>query len=155
VTVLTVRIESPRQDDVLHLLQQGDDYGLSLYPAENYHALDVDVDDLDQPDVTFLVAREDGTALGTVALVDAGDGTGEVKRMFVSDAARGLGVGTRLLDALHDRARAVGIGTVRLETGLPQAAAIALYRKAGYADIPRFGPYVDDPTSVCMEQQLV
>lgn len=153
MTVLTVRIESPRQDDVLHLLQQGDDYGLSLYPAENYHALDVD--DLDQPDVTFLVAREDGTALGTVALVDAGDGTGEVKRMFVSDAARGLGVGTRLLDALHDRARAVGIGTVRLETGLPQAAAIALYRKAGYADIPRFGPYVDDPTSVCMAQQLV
>lgn len=153
MTVLTVRIESPRQDDVLHLLQQGDDYGLSLYPAENYHALDVD--DLDQPDVTFLVAREDGTALGTVALVDAGDGTAEVKRMFVSDAARGLGVGTRLLDALHDRARAVGIGTVRLETGLPQAAAIALYRKAGYTDIPRFGPYVDDPTSVCMEQQLV
>ncbi|WP_412148238.1 GNAT family N-acetyltransferase [Curtobacterium flaccumfaciens] len=151
--MLTVRIESPRQDDVLHLLQQGDDYGLSLYPAENYHALDVD--DLDQPDVTFLVAREDGTALGTVALVDAGDGTAEVKRMFVSDAARGLGVGTRLLDALHDRARAVGIGTVRLETGLPQAAAIALYRKAGYTDIPRFGPYVDDPTSVCMEQQLV
>jgi len=153
VTVLTVRIESPRQDDVLHLLQQGDDYGLSLYPAENYHALDVD--DLDQPDVTFLVAREDGAALGTVALVDARDGTGEIKRMFVSDAARGLGVGTRLLDALHDRARAVGIGTVRLETGLPQAAAIALYRKAGYVDIPRFGPYVDDPTSVCMEQQLV
>ena len=82
------------------------------------------------------MAREDGVALGTVALVDAGDGTGEVKRMFVSDAARGLGVGTRLLDALHDRAREVGIGTVRLETGLPQAAAIALYRKAGYADIP-------------------
>ena len=48
-------------------------------------------------------------------------------------------------------------GPVEAVAGDPasQAAAIALYRKAGYVDIPRFGPYVDDPTSVCMEQQLV
>ncbi len=39
--VLTVTPESPRQDDVLPLLRQADDFALALYPAENYHALDV------------------------------------------------------------------------------------------------------------------
>ena len=37
--VLTIAIENPRQDDVLTLLQQADEFALSLYPAENYHQL--------------------------------------------------------------------------------------------------------------------
>jgi len=43
---------------------------------------------------------------------------------------------------------------VLLETGLPQTAAIALYERAGYSAIPKFGPYVDDPTSYCMKKRL-
>jgi ribosomal protein S18 acetylase RimI-like enzyme len=150
--VLIVAPGSPRADDVLPLLRQADDFALALYPAESYHALDDAA--LERPDVTFLVAREDGRALGTAAVVDAGDGSAELKRVFVTAAARGLGVGRALLDAAEQRARELGATTMRLETGLPQTAAIALYERAGYRHVPRFGPYVEDPTSVCMERDL-
>ncbi|WP_080754911.1 GNAT family N-acetyltransferase [Clavibacter michiganensis] len=150
--MLTVAPESPRQDDVLPLLRQADEFALALYPAENYHALDVAA--LERPGVTFLVAREDGRALGTAAVVDGGDGSAELKRVFVTDAARGLGVGRALLVAVEERARSLGAHLMRLETGLPQTAAIALYERGGYRHVPRFGPYAADPTSVCMERDL-
>lgn len=150
--VPTVSLESPRGADVLPLLQQADDFALSLYPAENYHGLDVD--SLDRPHVAFFVARVDGVALGTAAVVDGGDGSAELKRMFVTAKARGLGLGRALLDAAEAYAIDRGATVMLLETGLPQTAAIALYERAGYSVIPRFGPYVDDPTSYCMEKRL-
>ena len=150
--VLTIAIENPRQDDVLTLLQQADEFALSLYPAENYHGLDIVA--LEQSDVAFYVARDNGLALGTAAIVDRGDNSGELKRMFVTDAARGAGVGRALLEAIEAFARAVGISLLQLETGLPQTAAIALYERAGYEHVSRFGKYVEDPTSYCMEKQL-
>jgi putative acetyltransferase len=147
-----IRIESPHSDDVLALLRQGDEFALALYPAESYYGLDLP--SLEADDVSLFVAREDGAAMGTAALVDRGDGSAEIKRMFVTGAARGLGIGRSLLEALERHARTSGITTVQLETGLPQVAAIALYEKLGYAQIPRFGQYVDDPTSYCMEKHL-
>jgi putative acetyltransferase len=150
--VPSVQVENPRQDDVRALLQQGDDFALSLYPPESYYGLDIVA--LERPEVTFYVAREDGAALGTVAIVDRGDGTAEIKRMFVTDVARGLGVGRALLAAVEAHAHAAGITLLQLETGLPQAAAISLYEKAGFRQVPRFGQYVDDPSSYCMEKVL-
>ncbi|ROS59635.1 RimJ/RimL family protein N-acetyltransferase [Frigoribacterium sp. PhB160] len=148
----SVAIEQPAGDDVLSLLRQADEYALSLYPAENYHVLDVE--SLRRPDVSFFVARHEGTAVGTAAIVDRGDGSGELKRVFVADAARGLGVGRALLAAVEQHARGLGIGLVQLETGLPQVAAVILYEKTGYVPIPAFGPYVGDETSWCMEKRL-
>jgi putative acetyltransferase len=150
--VPTVDIENPRQSDVLALLQLGDDFALSLYPAESYYGLDVTA--LERAEVSLYVAREDGVALGTAAIVDRGDGSAEIKRMFVTDTARGLGIGRALLAAIEAHARAADISLVQLETGLPQAAAIALYERSGYQHIPRFGQYVNDPTSYCMEKRL-
>ena len=43
---------------------------------------------------------------------------------------------------------------MRLETGLRQPEAIALYRSAGYAEIPKFAPFEDDPLSVCFSKAL-
>lgn len=145
----SIQIESPRSDDVRSLLRQGDAFALALYPAENYHGLDVDA--LEADGVSLFVAREHDVAVGTAAIVDRRDGSGEIKRMFVTDDARGLGVGRALLQALEAHARDVGISTLQLETGLPQVAAIALYEKLGYRQVPRFAPYTDDPTSYCME----
>ncbi|HEV7741026.1 MAG TPA: GNAT family N-acetyltransferase [Pseudolysinimonas sp.] len=150
---LTV-IASGRVDDdgVPELFAAADAYGLSIYPPENYHALDVH--EFDRDDVLLLVAREEnGRAIGMAALVPA-DGYGELKRMFVHPDGRGAGVGRALLDAVEAAALARGIRSMRLETGEPQAAAIALYERAGYARIPPFGEYVNDPTSVCMEKPL-
>jgi putative acetyltransferase len=147
-----VRIGPEGLDDpgVRELFEAADAYGLSIYPPENYHALDPD--EFRRDDVTLLVARDDdGSALGMVALVES---SAEIKRMFVDDRARGRGVGRALLEAVESLARGLGIRTLRLETGEPQVEAIGLYARAGYLRIPPFGEYVDDPTSVCMEKTL-
>jgi len=151
-TVLTISIESPRQPDVEALLNEGDAFALTLYPAENYYGLDLDA--LEQPGVALFVARDGGAIVGTAALVEGVDATAELKRMFVSPSARGLGVAGALLGAVEARARLLGVARLQLETGEPQAAAIALYLKHGFAHVPQFGKYVGDPTSVCMEKVL-
>jgi putative acetyltransferase len=138
---------------VMQLFEAADAYGLSIYPPENYHALDVS--EFRRDDVTLLVARSDtGDALGMAALVEQADGYGELKRMFVDEAGRGQGVGSALLGEIETTAKALGIRNLRLETGEPQTAALALYARAGYLRCAPFGEYVDDPTSVCMEKVL-
>jgi putative acetyltransferase len=147
-----VKIQPEGLDDpgVRELVDAADAYGLSIYPPENYHALDPA--EFRRDDVTLLIARDDaGDALGMAALVES---SAEIKRMFVHDHARGLGVGAGLLDAVETLARGLGILTLRLETGEPQVAAIRMYERAGYRRCPPFGEYVDDPTSVCMEKTL-
>lgn len=135
------------------MLHAGDAYALSLYPADSCYMLDLD--ELTADGVTVFVARDDaGRALGMAALVDRGDSTGELKRLFVDEAGRGQGVATSVMDALEAAARAQGIRTLQLETGPKQLAAIALYERRGYAHIENFGPYVGDEFSVCMEKPL-
>lgn len=149
---ITIAIEPPRQESVIRLLELSDAYAQSLYPPESNHLLDMV--SLEKPSVTFFVARNDGVICGCCALVEAGDGTAEIKRMFVDPAARGLGLASRLMDALEDRARAARLSALRLETGIKQPEAIALYRKYGYVEIGPFGNYQPDPLSLFMEKQL-
>lgn len=109
--------------------------------------------ELDRPEIAFLVARRDGNALGCVALVDCGD-YAEVKRLYVSDAARGRGLARALMAAVEDRARARGHRAVFLETGEALVAAAALYRALGYRKRGPFGDYADHPASLFMEKAL-
>lgn len=150
--MVIIGTESARADDVLDLLREGDAFALALYPAENYHGLDVEA--LAADGVTLFVARDDGAALGTAALVDRGDRSAEIKRMFVKDTARGRGIGRGLVETLEAHALGTGISTLQLETGVPQFAAIALYERLGYCQIPCFGEYTEDPLSYCMEKHL-
>jgi GNAT superfamily N-acetyltransferase len=149
---LSVSPEGVDDPGVRDLFRAADAYGLSIYPPENYHALDVA--EFAREDVTLLVARADsGEALGMAALVE-GPEYGELKRMFVHDVARGRGLGRALLDAVETLARSRGIRVLRLETGEPQADALRLYARAGFERIPPFGEYRTDPTSVCLEKHL-
>ena len=93
----------------------------------------------------FLVARLDGRAVGCGALHTLEPGIGEIKRMWVAREARGLGIAGRLLEALETKAQEFGMRRVRLDTNRALTAAQAMYRKAGYAGIPRFNanPYAN------------
>jgi putative acetyltransferase len=153
---VSVAIEPPRQPDVEALLEGSTDYAQSLgYPPEANFLLDVA--QLEQPGVHVYVARAgDGRAIGIAALVDderAGD-RGELKRMFVADSARGLGVAGRLLHAIEVDASARGIRQIVLETGTLHLPAQALYAKHGYRRIPAFGQYIGEPYSLCMAKDL-
>lgn len=149
---VTIAEELPRQPEILHLLEMSDAYAASLYPAESNHL--VDVSTLERPGVSFFVARFDGAAVGCCALVEAGDGTAEIKRMFVHPQARGLKVGKRLLQTIERHGESLGLDVIRLETGIHQPEAIGLYRAAGYVERPPFGCYQPDPLSLFMEKAL-
>jgi putative acetyltransferase len=147
---IEVRSEPPDQPAVRELLDASDRYLALLYPAESNHLTDVAA--LSAPGVHFVVARTAGRAVGCGAIVDRGAGVFELKRMWVDPAARGLGIGGRVLDVLEAHARSRGARVVRLETGIRQPEALALYRRRGYGYVPAFPPYDPDPLSVFMEK---
>ena len=149
---VTVAVEPARTPELLELLRLSDEYAFSLYPPESCYLLDVS--ELEADGVRVFVARENGIAGGLVALVLQSDGVAEIKRMFVAESARGLGVASALMRELELRAHAERVHTVRLETGPAQPEAIALYKKFGYRIVPNFGPYVGDEFSVCMEKRM-
>jgi putative acetyltransferase len=150
--MITIARESPRQDDVIALIRQSDALMQSLYPAESNHL--VDVETLAAFNVHFLVAREQGRALGCGAFVLGEAGQAEMKRVFVAPAARGKGVARVLMEALERDAARLGVTLMQLETGIKQPEAIALYRKFGYAERGPFGSYQPDPLSLFMEKRL-
>ena len=78
----------------------------------------------------------------------------ELKRVFVADEARRGGVARLLVAHLEDEARSRGADWMVLETGAPQVAAIALYRRMGYIDIPDFGHYAGAPGVVSLGRPL-
>jgi putative acetyltransferase len=151
MTEITLRIESPRQPDVVRLIEALDVYQSGLYPPESNHFLDLEA--LAGPSLRFVV-RQDGRALGCGALRIDPAGYGELKRMFVAPEARGLMLGRRLPDRIEEEARREGLGYLRLETGIHQPEALGLYRSAGYAERDAFGEYSSDSLSVFMEKSL-
>jgi len=68
---------------------------------------------------------------------------GEIKRMYVVPDRRGQGLARRLLAELEELARELGYRAVRLDTGIKQPHAHALYQSAGYLEIPDYNgnPY--------------
>jgi putative acetyltransferase len=153
---MLINTETPDQPEVRSMLERLDAYCAALYPAESNHLMDID--SLLQGDVLFLVARGvDGNAVGCAALVNRrGDDEnyGEVKRMFVDENRRGQGAGRKLLEHIGMFAAMSGLRTLRLETGIHQPEAIALYERAGFVRREPFGEYKPDPLSIFMEKLL-
>jgi DNA-binding MarR family transcriptional regulator/GNAT superfamily N-acetyltransferase len=121
-------------DELGRRFKQGFEPGQSI-PAED--------DEMVPPVGVFLVATLEGEPIGCGAVKTIAAGVGSLKRMWVAQSGRGLGLGRRLLAALEQEARKLGLGTLRLETNRTLAEAIALYRSAGYAEVPAFNadPY--------------
>ena len=146
-----IEAERPVQPDVAALLRQSRVMMSGLYPPESRHGLDLDA--YERPEVTLFVAREDGAALGCGAYQLHGDGSAEVKSMFVAPEARGRGIGRKILEAIETAVRG-RVSALRLETGIEQLPAIRLYETAGFHHRGPFGTYRDDPLSVFMEKPL-
>jgi ketosteroid isomerase-like protein/GNAT superfamily N-acetyltransferase len=104
---------------------------------------------------TFLVVRDvTGRAVGCGALCPLDDGAVELRRMYVRPEDRGRGLGWVILIGLEVEAQDQGFGVVRLETGDFQPEAMALYRAAGYREIPPHGARARGPHSRCFERRL-
>jgi len=105
-------------------------------------SISADVDELTEPAGLLLIARLRDEPIGCGALKLHGTEGVEIKRMWVSSTVRGLGVGRRLLAELERQAVERGLATVRLETNRSLVEAIAMYRSAGYDEVPAFN---DEP----------
>ena len=83
-----------------------------------------------------------------------GPGEGELKKLFVSPAARGTGLGRALVRALVEHGRAAGLRRLVLQTGVEQPEAIALYADAGYRPVAGYGIYACSAGAVFLGKQL-
>ena len=108
-------------------------------PAQSIPAAEAE---LRPPAGLFLVASLRGEPVGCGALKFHDGAPAEIKRMWVAESARGLGLGRRLLRELEERAAAHGVRTVRLETNRTLREAIGLYRSSGYVEV---APFNDEP----------
>ena len=100
-------------------------------------------DDFAAPNGAFFVASAGGRLIGCAGWRRHG-GDAELKRMFTAKAARGRGLGRRLLATVEESAREAGCPRIILETGDRQPEAVALYESAGYVRIENFGFYKDE-----------
>jgi DNA-binding MarR family transcriptional regulator/GNAT superfamily N-acetyltransferase len=98
--------------------------------------------ELTPPAGCFLIAYLHGEPVGCGGIKHLPGGPSDIKRMWVSPSARGLGLGRRLLEELEQRVRDSGATVARLETNRVLVEAIALYRSAGYREVPAFN---DEP----------
>lgn len=101
--------------------------------------------ELRPPAGLLLVAMREGNPVGCGALKFHGAEPTELKRMWIDESVRGLGLGRRLLSELERHAALHGARIVRLETNKSLVEAISLYRSAGYVEVARFNdePYAD------------
>ena len=92
------------------------------------------------PGGALLLARDAaGAAIGCVALRPMADaGCCEMKRLYVAPAARGLGLGRALLDAILAEAVRLGYREIRLDTLPTMVEAIAMYRRHGFTPIAAY-----------------
>jgi DNA-binding MarR family transcriptional regulator len=101
--------------------------------------------ELRPPAGVLLVAYLRAAPVGCGAVKLHGDAPAELKRMWIAESARGLGLGRRMLDELEAWAAAHGARVFHMETNSVLTEAIALYRSAGYVEVPAFNdePFAD------------
>ena len=99
-------------------------------------------DEVRPPRGAFVLAYLRGEAVGCGAVKHHPGDVSDIKRMWVAETARGLGLGRRLLTHLESLAREHGSTEARMETNDVLREAIALYRSAEYTEVP---PFNDEP----------
>ncbi|MCX7027877.1 MAG: GNAT family N-acetyltransferase [Spirochaetes bacterium] len=106
-----------------------------------------------EPEGALIVAVVDGVVCGCVALRRIGEGVGEMKRLFVTEGRKGLGLGRGLAEKIITEAKAKGYRSMRLDSLERMKPALGLYRSLGFRETT---PYVYNPIegAVFLEKDL-
>jgi ribosomal protein S18 acetylase RimI-like enzyme len=124
------------------------------YPEDGANHFRLETDEVSGDRGVFLVAYLGEEPIACGAIRRLGEEDAEIKRMYVDPGTRGSGVGRRMLDELVSHGREFGAKRIVLETGKRQIEALALYKRAGFEPIPRFGEYANSPFSLCLAKDL-
>ena len=154
--ITIINVETPEQiDDARQLFRE---YELWLNLDLCFQGFEEELTNLPQkyamPEGRLFLALVDGKAAGCIALRKLEDGVCEMKRLFVREDFRGLGLGKDLIEKLINEARLIGYEKLRLDTYPPKMAkAVGLYQSYGFREIP---PYYHNPhgETLFMEKNL-
>jgi len=149
----TIQLD-PTLESVKEIITDIDDLMNSLYPEESNQLLSIE--ELKKSNVHFIGVIKDNVILGCGAIVSQdNDGLyGELKRIYVKSEYRGQGVSKIIMQELISYAKESRLPIIRLEAGIKQPEAVALYNKLGFRERDEFGSYKYDPLSIYMELKL-
>jgi GNAT superfamily N-acetyltransferase len=152
--VLSIERRDPLSEEALFLLHEAALEARQLYPDLIDKNAPMPTNQPLQPGEVYLVAflAEKPVGYGALRRFDAV--TAEVRRMYVLKPARRASIAREILVRLEKDAARLGYQMLLLETGNRQHPAMALYESYGFTRIPRFGPYVNDPVSVCFSKRV-
>jgi GNAT superfamily N-acetyltransferase len=114
----------------------------------------IDDGQFDPPEGLFLVGFVGSEPVASGGFRRHEDGVAEIKRMYVVEDHRGIGLARRMLVELESRAAQAGYRSAVLVTGLAQPEAIALYQSSGYTPIEPFGTYKNSDLVRCFSKVL-
>ena len=105
---------------------------------------------------TFIAVNENDGVVAGGAYRKSSDTICELKRLYVTDEARGLGLGRQLSNALIAAAKDDGFITMQLDTGNRLTEAISMYESMGFRRIDPYHEYPERlmPYLVFMEKAL-
>ena len=151
---IAIAAETPLQDDVRAMVADLNATMIPLTPREFQFQLTVE--QMAEPSVVTLVARDDGRHVGMASLKDHGGGLGEVKRMFTLPEVRGKRVGSALLHHIEQLARDRGLTRLVLETGEAAGfeAAYRVYERGGFTVCGAVLDYPDSGFSRFYEKKI-
>ena len=134
---MTIRLVPPQTSDDWHCARRLiEEYAASLDLDLSFQNIAHELDHLDSeyapPAGAFLLAHANGAWAGCVGVRRFADGVGEIKRLYVAPAARGLGCGKLLARAVIAEGKRLGYSRLLLDTLPAMTDAIALYRSLGF-----------------------
>ena len=111
-------------------------------------------EEFEPPRGLFLVAEVGDVPAACGAWRSLGDGSAEVKRVYVEPAFRRRGLAQVVVDAIEADAARAGVRSLVLNTGPEQPEALALYAALGYGPVSGYGVYACEPGAVFLGKEL-
>ncbi len=128
--------------------------GAFLHNRDGLHDRDESCDEMTYQKPAAVTASAPQCVACVAARLYRTEGYAEIKRLYVEERCRGAGLAKRLMARIEAEIVERGIQCARLEMGIHQPEADALYRSLGYREIPPFGDYLLDPLSQFLEKAL-
>ena len=132
------------RDYLLDLSEADAEIVRAFYPVDKYRTvLDQIETDHAPPKGQTRLAYLGDMAVGCGMVQTLPDGSAEIKRLYVTDAARGSGLGRRLCETLIEDCRAMGFPRILLDTSRSLDAAQRLYKSLGFKSREPYQPIPD------------
>ena len=151
---LRIQMVDPQGEEALTLLREAALEARALYPDLQDPRAPLPTNPPTPPGGAYLLIYDGWKPAGCGALRPIDESIVEIRRMYILREYRRHGLARMILEALEGEAARLGYTCMRLETGNRQTAAMRLYEACGFTRIAPFGPYLDDPISVCYEKPV-